>query len=72
VARLAGGQKEDPQPELETLPPVPTEYEDLHAPEAIEYVDKVSDPQILRAILQEEKRKTVLEAINQRLKELEG
>jgi len=71
VARLSEGQKEKPRPKAEVLPPVPSEYENLHAPEAIEYVEKVTDPQLLRAVLKEEKRKTVLEAINQRLGELE-
>ena len=49
---------------------VPKDYENLHAPEAIDYVEGLNDPQILRAILKEEKRKTVLEALRKRLGEL--
>ena len=49
---------------------IPKEYEELHAAEAIEYVDKVTDPLLLKTILKEEKRKTVIEAIEQRLKAL--
>jgi len=70
VARLSDDPKEASK--TEDLPAAPAEYDDLYAPEAIEYIEKVSDPQILRAILKEEKRKTVIEAINQRLGELDG
>lgn len=62
-------QKEKPQ---EQLPSIPKEYEDLHAHEAIDYIEKVAEPRLLRAILINEPRKTVKEAIDQRLKELEG
>jgi hypothetical protein len=72
VAQLTEGQKEKAQPEPKALPPVPKDYENLHAPESIEYIERVDDPQILKTILKEEPRKTVLEAINQRLRELEG
>ncbi len=76
VARMDSVPQEKPSPQKEKaqeqLPSIPKEYEDLHAHEAIDYIEKVTDPQVLRAILKEEKRKTVLEAIDQRLKELEG
>jgi len=57
--------------EKEIIPPtIPKEYEELHAAEAIEFVDKITDPLLLKTILKEEKRKTVIEAIEQRLKAL--
>ncbi len=71
VAQVSEGQKDKPQSKAEALPPVPKEYENLHAPEAIEYVENLNDPQVLRAILKEQPRKTVLEALNKRLGELE-
>ncbi len=71
VAQVSEGQKEKSQSKAEALPPVPKDYENLHAPEAIEFIEQVGDPRILRAILKEEPRKTVLEALNKRLGELE-
>ena len=71
VAKLSGEQEETAQPQAEPeLPPVPKEYENLHAPEAIEFVSGLDDAKVLRAILAEEPRKTVREAINERLAEL--
>ena len=79
VAQMSASTiKVDPPPQVDTLPqeealpPIPKEYEDLHAPEAIAYIEGVTDPQVLLAILKEEPRKTVKEAIDQQLKELEG
>jgi len=72
VARLDTTPKQPetvPKKEV-SLPVIPKEYEELHAAEAIEYVDKIADTLLLRTILKEEKRKTVIEAIEQRLKTL--
>ena len=74
IARLDKGEEiptaKDSKTKPETLPPVPKEYENLHAPEAIEFVSGLNDTQVLQAILNEEPRKTVREAINERLAEL--
>lgn len=64
-------QAESPLPVSETGSLVPKEYENLHMQEALEFIAKVTNPQVLRAILKEEKRKTVIENINKRLGEIE-
>ena len=64
-------QMDLPLPTSEAASLVPKEYENLHVPDAIEFVSEATDIQVLKAILKEEKRKTVLEAVNQRLSELE-
>ena len=46
------------------------DYENLSAAKAIGYVTSLNDSQLLRAVLKREKRKTVIEAINERLAEL--
>ena len=51
-------------------PAIREDYDSLHAADAIEYVSGLSDPRQLRAALKREKRKTVIEAINERLAEL--
>ena len=54
-----------------TIATAPKEYENLSVQKAIKYINEQTDPQVLRAILKEEKRDNLLEAINKRLGELE-
>jgi len=51
-------------------PDVPAEYQNLSAAEAIEQIDDESDPKTLEALLATEKRKTVLDALERRLQEV--
>lgn len=58
-----------PQP-VQPPPSVPADYERLSAGEAIEYIDDEDDPEKLQGILRAEKRKTVLDALRKKLKEV--
>ena len=53
-------------------PDVPAEYQRLSAAETIEQIGDEADPKKLEALLQTEKRKTVLDALNRRLQEVKG
>jgi len=53
-------------------PPAPAEYDRLSVGDAIEQIGEESDPKKLEALLQTEKRKTVVVAIERRLQEVKA
>ena len=54
------------------LPPVPDEYNAMNAHESVVFIKKCEDLPVLRAILKKEVRKTVLDDLEARIKELES